>query len=81
MKRLKQVIEQVKEYEDNNCFELKTSVVLHWLKEIEDEALAISCVSNQRELLIDFVIWQTYSSNLGITIEDRVDIYLKQKGN
>lgn len=45
MDRLKQVIEQVKEYEDNNCFELKTIVVLHWLKEIENEALDISRVS------------------------------------
>jgi len=37
MDKLKQVIEQIKEYEDNNCFELKTSVVLHWLNEIQNE--------------------------------------------
>ena len=43
--------------------------------------LGIGGVVQQRELLIDFVTWQTYSSNLGLTIEDRVDIYLKQKGN
>jgi hypothetical protein len=39
MDKLKQVIEQIKEYEDNNCFELKTSVVLHWLNEIQNEAI------------------------------------------
>jgi hypothetical protein len=49
-------------------------------KELND-LFALHVVSQQRELLIDFVTWQTYSSNLGITIEDRVDIYLKQKGN
>ena len=51
MEKLKQVIEQVKEYEDNNCFEIKTSVVLHWLKEIENEALAISRVVGRSEQL------------------------------
>jgi len=39
MDKLKQVIEQIKEYEDNNCFELKTNVVLHWLNEIQNEAI------------------------------------------
>ena len=39
MDKMKQVIEQIKEYEDNNCFELKTSIVLHWLNEIQKEAI------------------------------------------
>lgn len=55
MDRFKQVIQQVKEYEDNNCFELKTSVVLHWLKEIENEALAISVVTTR---LFFFDCWK-----------------------
>jgi len=53
----------------------------HLIDKALNEQLTINSVSQQRELLIDFVTWQTYSSNLGITIEDRVDIYLKQKGN
>ena len=39
MDKLKQIIRQIKEYEDNNCFELKTSVVLHWLNEIQKEVI------------------------------------------
>ena len=58
-------------------FELEKLTEFRMIK----KQLIIADVSQQRELLIDFVTWQTYSSNLGITIEDRVDIYLKQKGN
>ena len=54
MDKLKQVIEQIKEYEDNNCFELKTSIVLHWLNEIQKEAFNYthSCESDS-ELLAE----------------------------
>jgi len=53
MDKLKQVIEQIKEYEDNNCFELKTSVVLHWLNEIQKEAINYThCCKSDSEQLI-----------------------------
>lgn len=43
--------------------------------------LFIANVSQQRELLIDFQLWEQYASNKGLTIEDYADHYLKQKGN
>ena len=36
-------------------------------------------VSQQRELLIGFQLWEQYASNKGLTIEDYADHYLKQK--
>jgi len=52
MNKLKEIIERVKEYEDNNCFELKTSVVLHWLNEIQKEAINYThcCKSDSEQL-------------------------------
>ena len=54
MNKLKEIIERVKEYEDSNCFELKTSVVLHWLNEIQKEAINYThCCKSDSELLCD----------------------------
>jgi len=54
MNKLKEIIERVKEYEDNNCFELKTSVVLHWLNEIQKEAINYThCCKSDSEQLRD----------------------------
>jgi len=56
MNKLKEIIERVKEYEDNNCFELKTSVVLHWLNEIQKEAINYThCCKSDSELLPSFL--------------------------
>ena len=52
MNKIKQIIKKVEEYEDNNCFELKTSVVLYWLNEIQKEAINYTrCCKSDSELL------------------------------
>jgi hypothetical protein len=52
MNKIKQIIKKVEEYEDNNCFELKTSVVLYWLNEIQKEAINYThcCKSDSEQL-------------------------------
>jgi len=52
MNKIKQIIKKVEEYEDNNCFELKTSVVLYWLNEIQKEAINYTrcCKSDSEKL-------------------------------
>ena len=61
MNKIKQIIKKVEEYEDNNCFELKTSVVLYWLNEIQKEAINYThcCKSDSEQLLAvaKYVYW------------------------
>ena len=50
---------------------------VNWL----EKQLTLTDVSQQRELLIGFQLWEQYASNKGLTIEDYANHYLKQKGN
>ena len=69
--KIESILERLYAIKDDDKFYFMT-YGKDWIEELCE-------VSQQRELLIDFVTWQTYSSNLGIAIEDRVDIYLKSK--
>ena len=77
---LKQEYREETNLEPYGDIDQKDNYTRHYVKWLEKQC-TINVVSQQRELLIGFQLWEQYASNKGLTIEDYANHYLKQKGN